>query len=310
MNCRTCGAEIPEGARFCEHDGTPVAAPTAGNAPPANADAGRRPGCACGQLADDGEGYCAACGEPITHVDTDLSPALGATTDIGLVHKTNQDALAVAAAQVGAAPAFVLVVCDGVSAAQGSERSSRLAAACIRDHILAFLADETLPQLAPEALVERSSTAIETALHAADAAVRAMPSSARDVLDPPTTTAVAALAIGDALTISWAGDSRAYSVAPDGDVQLLTHDDSWINEEVDQGAMDLSTAMADPDAHAITNWLGIQQDETGAEVPATVHVAAYTAPPGALLVLCSDGLWNYLGSPDHLARLIHSQPGA
>jgi PPM family protein phosphatase len=62
------------------------------------------------------------------------------------------------------------------------------------------------------------------------------------------------------------------------------------------GLLDVNTAMADPQAHAITRWLGVD----GVSDPdiATLRPSG----PGALL-LCSDGLWNYRPAPAELSAL-------
>src|SRR5207248_1912510 len=86
------------------------------------------------------------------------------------------------------------------------------------------------------------------------------------------------------------GDSRAYWLArPDAaePARLVTADHSWAAQMVAAGVLDEAAAMRDPRAHAITRWLGAG-GSTEAEV-ATLHPAG----EGALL-LCSDGLWNYL----------------
>jgi serine/threonine protein phosphatase PrpC len=54
--------------------------------------------------------------------------------------------------------------------------------------------------------------------------------------------------------------------------------------------------MASPQAHAITQWLGMPLGEM------KPHVATTLVPRGSWLLLCSDGLWNYCEAPPALAR--------
>src|SRR5262249_2406189 len=57
-------------------------------------------------------------------------------------------------------------------------------------------------------------------------------------------------------------------------------------------------AMASPQAHVITRWLGADLPE-----PAP-HVVSFTPPGPGALVVCSDGLWNYRPEAAGLAALL------
>jgi serine/threonine protein phosphatase PrpC len=59
--------------------------------------------------------------------------------------------------------------------------------------------------------------------------------------------------------------------------------------------MDPAEAAADRRAHQITRWLG---PEERAPVP---EVTGLRPAADGLLLLCSDGLWNYLDDPAELA---------
>jgi serine/threonine protein phosphatase PrpC len=101
------------------------------------------------------------------------------------------------------------------------------------------------------------------------------------------------------VTVCWLGDSRAYWLAADpAQCARLTRDDSLAEELVAAGLASPEEAMASPQAHVITRWLG-------ADLPEPVpHVVSFTPPgPGALLV-CSDGLWNYRPEAAGLAALL------
>ncbi len=100
----------------------------------------------------------------------------------------------------------------------------------------------------------------------------------------------------------WVGDSRAYWLGPPGGAaqsSLLTTDHSWAVEIVALGELDEAAAAADPRAHAITRWLGAD----ASDAPSVVELRP--AEPG-LLLLCSDGLWNYLPDADALASAAYA----
>jgi serine/threonine protein phosphatase PrpC len=100
------------------------------------------------------------------------------------------------------------------------------------------------------------------------------------------------------VTVCWAGDSRAYWLPADPacPAQRLTKDDSWAEELIAEG-MPEAEAQASPQAHQITRWLGT---DGGTQEPSVVRFE----PPGdGVVLLCSDGLWNYRPEPADLAAL-------
>ena len=85
------------------------------------------------------------------------------------------------------------------------------------------------------------------------------------------------------------GDSRAYWLfaEPEPAAQQLTRDDSLAEEMVAQGMLAEADALESPQAHVVTRWIG-----PGAR-DADPHIAQFTPPGPGVLLLCSDGLWNY-----------------
>ncbi|HEY1623360.1 MAG TPA: PP2C family serine/threonine-protein phosphatase [Streptosporangiaceae bacterium] len=103
------------------------------------------------------------------------------------------------------------------------------------------------------------------------------------------------------ITICWLGDSRAYWLAAGGS-QRLTADDSLAQEMVDSGLLGEAEALASPQAHVITRWLGADIAEP------RPHVTRFVPPGPGVLLVCSDGLWNYLPEAEDIAAL--AMPGA
>jgi PPM family protein phosphatase len=108
---------------------------------------------------------------------------------------------------------------------------------------------------------------------------------------------VAALVRDLRAVIVWAGDSRAYLLAPTP--SQLTRDDSWFNDIVESGALTAKQASAHKYAHAIVKSLGALA-EGEAFAP---NVLEIELPERARLLLCSDGLWNYAEAAGELAAL-------
>src|ERR1700734_1418062 len=59
----------------------------------------------------------------------------------------------------------------------------------------------------------------------------------------------------------------------------------------------MQMAMASPQAHVITRWLGADLPEPEA------HVEEFTPTGPGVLLLCSDGLWNYRPEAAELAAM-------
>ncbi|MGK8522471.1 PP2C family protein-serine/threonine phosphatase [Nocardia asteroides] len=282
--CASCGLEL--GYRY-------VALP--GHDPAPCAD--------CGGDRSDAEGRCAQCGRSRTmpdRFDTDLG-AVAVLTDRGIVHARNEDAVAAGVLE-GLVPevptAVVIAVSDGVST---SSRPQVASGAAVR------------------AGVGAAAAALATGLPAAEAVMAGLAAAAQAVRDvdvpdgpAPSCTYVSAIVtqVGAEIEITVAnvGDSRAYWLPADRGgrpadqpAQRLSVDDSWAQALVDAGAMDERAAMADPRAHTLIRWLGADSPPTpwADNCVRTMR----TSGPGMLL-LCSDGLWNYSPSPSALAEQV------
>ncbi|MFD6161108.1 protein phosphatase 2C domain-containing protein [Nocardia sp. NPDC060256] len=299
LHCPGCAAEVRQQDRFCENcgqelGGKRIALPNNEPGPPSACDG-------CGGLQYDGDGYCVDCGQlrgAPDRFDADLG-AVAVVTDRGISHARNEDAVAAAVLDgTGAAPGtVVLVVADGVSSSEDPQVASGTAA---------------------RTGVDACRTALLDGLPAAEAAMAGLAAAAQAVRDiavadghAPSCTYVSAVVRADAdgteITVANVGDSRAYWLhadAPDEPgnppSQRLTSDDSWAQALVDAGAMDEQAAMNDPRAHTLIRWLGA--DGPAKPWSDSCIRTLRTTGPGVLL-LCSDGLWNYLSDATALAEV-------
>ncbi len=299
MQCGNCGGENIEEARFCESCGAKLAA---------EAPAAVGPKCRCGAGPEkrDAQGFCQQCGRrgaaeartalPRDHVEIELLPAFAAVTDRGRKHHRNEDACAIARTLIRDEEYSILIVCDGVSSSQDADAASETAANA---------AMETLKS-GEEPAFSDAEPALRDALIAAHRAVCQLPHSALTGKDPPLTTMVAALAYRNEAVIGWIGDSRAYLIAGD-EIRQLTKDHSWQNMVVDAGEMTPEEAAIAPQAHAITQCLGLWADGVPEDLP-TPGIASVALAPGSRLLLCTDGLWNYASTPEALRDVIAAAP--
>lgn len=236
------------------------------------------------------------------HQEIDLSLMAG-VTDRGLRHRQNEDAMELAVVPATDGPVLVAVVCDGVSTsirpAEASLAAAQAAAAVLR----------TAAQDGTD-LTEASSAAVRSA----EDAVASLAESPGGV---GSATFVSAVITSSAATLCWLGDSRAYwlvtpaASAPESPVpespaaespapetaQRLTRDDSLAEEMVAAGLLPEDEALSSPHAHVVTRWVGADPGE------ATPHVVTFEPPGPGVLMLCSDGLWNYQPDAGKLAEL-------
>jgi len=278
--CPACGAGAEPTDKFCEACGSAF---DEDNAAPAVAVCRQ---CPSGQI--DTDGYCEQCGQRAPsvqdHVEIDLGALVG-VSDKGHRHRRNEDAMALTTTQTSEGLAAIAVVCDGVSSSERPDEASTAAA----DKAVEVLVTAVRAGIASE-------DALLTAALAADSEVRDL---AGDSENAPATTFVAGVATAASIAVCWLGDSRAYWLPADRNQadRLLTRDDSLAEELVAAGALAEDEAFASPHAHVITRWLGADAD---APEP---HTALFAPPGPGILLLCSDGLWNYEPAADGLGRL-------
>ncbi len=253
--------------------------------------------CRAGRVDDDG--YCENCGHAQPrerdHMEQESGP-VAAVSDRGLRHHRNEDAFAVGhTALPDGTPAAVAVVCDGVSSATRPDDASLAASRAASESLLAALPRGTHPQ---QAMHE----AIVAASHAVNALAQE-PATAREQAphqNAPACTLVGAVVTGGLLVVGWVGDSRVYWVPADrtAPAARLTEDDSWAAQMVAAGLMNEAEAYADERAHAITGWLGADAYEL------EPHTASFKPDRAGVVVVCTDGLWNYAEAAEEMAEVV------
>jgi serine/threonine protein phosphatase PrpC len=287
--CPTCGEPIGATDSFCESCGTELAPAVVSTASP-----GYTPECpVCsvdpsvppGAISPDG--YCESCGRKVPsgrdHAELDLG-LLAGVTDRGLRHRRNEDAMALATAAAPGGQVAIAVVCDGVSSSPRPDEAS-LAAAQAAVRVL----------LTSTRRGEDPAEASQAAVRSAYRALFALGSPGQ----APSATYVSTVVTGDAVIVCWLGDSRAYWLpAGGGDAAMrLTNDDSVAEQLIARGAMAEAEAMASPQAHVITRWLGADLADP------EPHVQRFDPPGPGVVLTCSDGLWNYRPEAAGLAEL-------
>ncbi|MEO7588342.1 MAG: PP2C family protein-serine/threonine phosphatase [Arachnia sp.] len=208
------------------------------------------------------------------------APWVAGCSDIGLKHRTNQDAMCLAARPEPDRVA-VVVLADGVSTALGAEVASVAASEAACSHLTSRLTDGTALNIA---LVQAFSLANDAVVAAANGA------------EPSACTLVAAVIQPGQIAVGSVGDSRAYWVGDDSSCNLLTTDDSMAQARIMLG-MSRIDAEQSRQAHSITKWLG--RDATDV----TPSVTTLQPTGNGWLIVCTDGLWNYASSPEEMFHI-------
>ncbi len=228
-------------------------------------------------------------------MEEDLGQVAG-VSDRGLRHSRNEDAMHFAVADTEAGPVAVAIVCDGVSSAPRPDEASWTAV----NAGITLLAEGAERGEDPEAI--------------SLAAVKAAGQALTELAGPegaPASTYVSAVVGPQQITVCWLGDSRAYWLAANAPVpagshdtiditggsKRVTRDDSLAEEIVAAGLATMDEAMASPQAHVITRWLGADLPEPQA------HIEQFTPSGPGVLLMCSDGLWNYRPEAAELAAM-------
>ncbi|MEU5715790.1 protein phosphatase 2C domain-containing protein [Streptomyces sp. NPDC020403] len=302
----------PPAVRLDEPGGAPgasgdfeLAAPDPRTAERAAGAAGAAPcgtvcvACRAGHV--DPDGYCENCGHAQPrerdHMEQELG-SVAAVSDRGLRHHRNEDAFAVSSTALpDGSPAVVAVVCDGVSSATRPDEASAAAASAANGALMDSLPRGTHPQQAMHDAILAASEAVNSLAQEPGGAMEHDPHRHRNA---PACTLVGAIVASGLLVVGWVGDSRVYWVPQDRahPPARLTEDDSWAAQMVATGLMNEAEAYADERAHAITGWLGADAYEL------EPHTASFKPDRPGLVVVCTDGLWNYAEAAAEMAAAV------
>lgn len=216
---------------------------------------------------------------------------VGYDTHIGMMKmlntQTNQDSLAVSSR----GGMHLLCVCDGISTANAGSGD---VASGLTTNVISGLWEQSLQQLrnaddfTAEAFIERAlalanRSVCQQALRFADGDLAGRV--------PMGTTCVVAIVRGSRVQIGWLGDSRAYVVGKYG-ASLLTADMNQAAERLRlwHGGHELRW---DPAGYALVGYIG-HFNEDYRDEPLQPHQISFTLLPGERLVLCSDGITDYI----------------
>lgn len=238
--------------------------------------------------------------DTLKSVPASLAPkrlVIGIAQHVGRVRTHNEDVLLAFSGELAgleAMPHFGLfVVADGMGGHALGERASGIAARTMARITLQGVLPSLLAD--PHGDSDRPSLTevMESAMNAANHAVFS------GVPEGGGTTLTCALIMGEQMVISHVGDSRAYIITPDS-FEQLTRDHSLVQRLQELGQLSPAEAAIHPQRNVLYRAVG--QGE-GLEV----DIDSRRLTPGAVLLLCSDGLWG-LVPDDRIQALIRQSP--
>ena len=200
-------------------------------------------------------------------------------TDRGRVRTDNQDAYF--AGKITDDSVFA-VVCDGMGGANAGNVASELAVRHISEYVIRSYRDgmnmtDTVKTL-KNAIVSANISLYDKAVNNAELAGMG-------------TTAVAAFVKDGTAVIAHVGDSRIYLV--NGEIKQLTRDHSVVQSLIESGKITPEDAKVHPRKNVITRALGAEEN-------VAVDSDCLNLSNGDTLLLCSDGLTNFLDDKDIL----------
>ena len=213
-----------------------------------------------------------------------LSFSWAVTTDKGLRRSSNEDSHC-ERSDIG-----LFVVADGMGGHVAGEVASREAV----DAIQAFITDtasadknRTWP-FPFEPTLSLEANRLKAAFRLANRKIASAIADSSE-LRGMATTASALLAGASSACVAHVGDSRIYRLRG-GQLNQLTHDHSWVEEQVRAGTMSASAARQHPWRNVVTRAL------SGGEDP-EVDLTEVEPQPGDRYLICSDGLFSVVGDP-------------
>lgn len=222
----------------------------------------------------------------------------GHLSDQGMVRMNNQDSVFSffsSSVTVEEYPDFgVFVVADGMGGHQEGEKASAITARIVTNYMMQKI---YVPMLNGQDMNDADQPTIVEALVSA---VQEANTSVREKVADGGTTLTAVVIRGEAAHIAHVGDSRAYWISSQGEIEQITRDHSVVQRliELDQ----LSPEEAETHEQRNVLYRAIGQNE---EVEVEIHRKRLL--PDSYLLICSDGLWNMVSNKEIL-EIVQASP--
>ena len=199
---------------------------------------------------------------------------VAAKTDIGKMRTENQDRYRVSELSDDTA---IAVVCDGMGGTHGGGLASEMASNVVYERLYLSYRAEMEPRTVKNLMVS-AVTAANTMVY---------DKSREDAENHGMgTTCVAALVHSGMVSVASVGDSRAYLLDGSG-IRQITNDHTVVQYWKDHGMIDDGEMKSHRMKNVITRAVGVEET-------VDVDYFEFTAEQGSMLLICTDGLTNYI----------------
>jgi protein phosphatase len=211
---------------------------------------------------------------------------------VGKLRARNEDSVAICPED------GLIVVADGMGGLPAGDLASRMAAETVT-RVLG--GPVSAPEAAPwEVMAEDLRRRMWAAVREANRAVLHEASRTAERTGMGTTlTALQIAPTSGLFVIGHVGDSRAYYLSGDAFSQL-TKDQTWVQSQVDAGALDPHLARDHPYGHVLVQVVGMEGD-------LEPQIIQGQAQPGDVFLLCTDGLTRVIEESEIQAALTESR---
>ena len=218
-----------------------------------------------------------------------LDVQFGQASDPCKIRKNNEDSMASfipASRQQARSHGYLFAVADGVGGMDLGEVASATAVTVLTEEFAKAQPGSMLISLLPR-LIAFANAAVHDRTLAPEYRGRKM-----------ATTLVACALRHDQAIVSHVGDSRCYLVR-NGQAKQITQDHTLVNEQRKLGLISASDIAESESRHVLIRSLG-------PEMFVSPDTTALTLQPGDVLVLCSDGLHDEMGTAT-IAEIVSQQ---
>lgn len=173
---------------------------------------------------------------------------------------------------------MLMAVADGMGGMNAGEVASQIAHDTVADY---FAPGRITPRIAETH--EKRSRYMEQVVREADRRIK-KDSRHNDEHESMGSTLIMAWLVGNELSLTWIGDSRAYRFNPRTGIEPLSKDHSYVQELVNKGIITYEQTFEHPQGNVVTRSLGDRSQK------ACPESRLYKVSNGDIILLCSDGL--------------------
>ncbi len=211
-------------------------------------------------------------------------------TDLGNIRTNNEDAgtfIKIADENVIREKGYLLLVADGMGGHNAGEVASKIALETIGEEYFKQGSDTNKEKALSKAFNTANKKIFEMA-------------SANEMYKGMGTTCTVVVVAGQTLYYAHAGDSRAY-LFKDKTITQITEDHTYVQELVKNGDITAAEANNHPQRNILTNAMG-----TKPALRVDTGKYALTFNQNDRLLLCSDGLYDYLSDIELSEALLYN----